>query len=80
MCSRRRCSLRCARIISLAAELKVPAMYQWSETAEEGGLITDGPSLLAAFRQVATLVVKVLQGARPSDLPVEQPTRFALSV
>jgi putative ABC transport system substrate-binding protein len=68
------------RIIGLATELGLPAMYQWPETAEEGGLIAYGPSLLGAFRQVAALVVKVLQGARPADLPVEQPTRFALYV
>jgi putative ABC transport system substrate-binding protein len=68
------------RIISLAAELGLPAMYQWPETAEEGGLIAYGPSLLGAFRQVTTLVVKVLQGAKPGDLPVEQPTRFSLVI
>jgi putative ABC transport system substrate-binding protein len=68
------------RIIGLAAELGLPAMYQWPETAEEGGLVAYGPSLLGAFRQVTTLVVKVLQGAKPADLPVEQPTRFALYV
>jgi putative ABC transport system substrate-binding protein len=68
------------RIIGLAAELGLPAIYQWPETAEEGGLIAYGPSLLGAFRQVTTLVVKVLQGAAPSDLPVEQPTRFALVI
>jgi putative ABC transport system substrate-binding protein len=68
------------RIINLAAELGLPAMYQWPETAEEGGLIAYGPTLLGAFRQVTTLVVKVLQGAKPSDIPVEQPTRFSLVV
>jgi putative ABC transport system substrate-binding protein len=68
------------RIISVAAELKLPAMYQWPETAEEGGLIAYGPSLRGAFRQVCTLVVRILQGAKPGDLPVEQPTRFALYV
>jgi putative ABC transport system substrate-binding protein len=68
------------RIISLVAELGLPAMYQWPETAEEGGLIAYGPSLLGAFRQVTALVVKVLQGAKPGDLPVEQPTRFSLVI
>ncbi len=68
------------RIINLAAELGLPAMYQWPETAEEGGLIAYGPTLLGAFRQVTTLVVKVLHGARPGDIPVEQPTRFSLVV
>jgi len=66
------------RIINLAAELGLPVMYQWPETAEEGGLIAYGPTLHGAFRQVATLVVKILQGRKPGDLPVEQPTRFAL--
>ncbi len=67
-------------IISLVAELGLPAMYQWPETAKEGGLIAYGPSLLGAFRQVTTLVVKVLRGAKPGDLPVEQPTRFSLVI
>ncbi len=68
------------RIINLAAELGLPSMYQWPESAEEGGLIAYGPTLLGAFRQVTTLVVKVLQGAKPGDIPVEQPTRFSLVV
>ena len=67
-------------IIGLAAELGLPAMYQWPETAEEGGLIAYGPSLRGAFRQVTTLVDKVLKGAKPSDIPVEQPTRFSLVI
>jgi putative ABC transport system substrate-binding protein len=66
------------RIIKLAAEQILPTIYQWPETAEEGGLIAYGPSLHGAFRQVTTLVVKILQGRRPGDIPVEQPTRFAL--
>lgn len=68
------------RIVGLAAELGLPAMYQWPETADDGGLIAYGPSLLGAFRQVTTLVVKILQGAKPGDIPVEQPTRFSLVV
>jgi putative ABC transport system substrate-binding protein len=56
----------------------MPAIYQWPETADEGGLVAYGPSLLGAFRQVTALVVKVLKGAKPGELPVEQPTRFAL--
>jgi putative tryptophan/tyrosine transport system substrate-binding protein len=66
------------RIIRLAAEQTLPTIYQWPETAEEGGLIAYGPSLHGAFRQVTTLVAKILQGRRPGDIPVEQPTRFAL--
>jgi putative ABC transport system substrate-binding protein len=68
------------KIINLAAELGLPSMYQWPESAEEGGLIAYGPTLLGAFRQVTTLVVKVLQGTKPGDIPVEQPTRFSLVV
>jgi putative tryptophan/tyrosine transport system substrate-binding protein len=67
-----------ARIVGLTRELRMPAIYQWPEIADEGGLMAYGPSLLGAFRQVTTLVVKVLRGANPGDLPVEQPTRFAL--
>jgi len=68
------------RIISLAAELGLPAMYQWPETADEGGLIAYGPSLRGAFRQVTTLVDKILKGAKPGGIPVEQPTRFSLVI
>ena len=67
-------------IISLAAEFRLPAIYQWKEHAEAGGLISYGPGLAAMFRQSATIVVKVLKGAKPSDLPVEQPTRFELAI
>ena len=66
------------RIVRLTRELRMPAIYQWPETADEGGLMAYGPSLLGAFRQVTALVVKNFKGANPSDLPVEQPTRFAL--
>jgi putative ABC transport system substrate-binding protein len=68
------------RIINHAAELGLPAMYQWPETAEEGGLIAYGPSLLAAFRQVTALVVKILRGTKPGEIPIEQPTRFSLVI
>ena len=68
------------RIINLAAEYSLPTIYQWPETADDGGLIAYGPSLLGAFRQVSILVAKVLQGARPGDIPVEQPTRFSLVI
>ena len=67
-----------ARIVGLTRELRMPAIYQWPEIADEGGLMAYGPSLLGAFRQVTTLVAKILKGAKPGELPVEQPTRFAL--
>jgi putative ABC transport system substrate-binding protein len=68
------------RIISLAAELVLPTIYQWPETADEGGLVAYGPSLRGAFRQVTVLVDKVLKGAKPGEIPVEQPTRFSFVI
>jgi putative tryptophan/tyrosine transport system substrate-binding protein len=67
-------------IIDSAAEFRLPAIYQWKEHAEAGGLMSYGPSLSAMFRQAATIVVKVLRGAKPSDLPVEQPTKLELVI
>jgi putative ABC transport system substrate-binding protein len=67
-------------IIGVAAKLGLPAMYQWPEIADEGGLIAYGPSLRGAFRQVTILVDKILKGQRPGDIPVEQPTRFSLVI
>ena len=67
-------------IIGLAAEYRLPAIYQWREQAEAGGLISYGPSLAAMWRQAAMIVARVLNGANPADLPVEQPTKFELVV
>ena len=67
-------------IIARASEVKIPAIYQWPETAEEGGLLAYGPSFIDIFRQRAGIVVKVLRGAKPSELPIEQPTKFKLVV
>ena len=67
-------------IIERAAELRLPAIYQWPETADEGGLLGYGPSFNEVFRQRARMVAKVLRGTTPSDLPIEQPTIFKLSI
>jgi len=67
-------------IIERAAELRLPAVYQWPETAEEGGLLGYGPRIVDVFRQRARMVAKLLNGAKPADLPVEQPTTFELVV
>ena len=67
-------------IIDLAAKHRLPAIYQWKEHAEAGGLVSYGPSLVGLWRQTAVIVVKVLRGAQPADLPVEQPTKFELMV
>ena len=66
--------------VERAAALRLPAIHQWPETAEEGSLIAYGPRFTKMFRQRARLVVKVLRGAKPADLPVEQPTNFELVI
>jgi putative ABC transport system substrate-binding protein len=67
-------------IIERAAELRLPAIYQWPETADEGGLLGYGPSIIEVFRQRARMVARVLRGAKPAELPIEQPTTFKLSI
>ncbi len=69
-----------ARIITSVARHKLPAIYEWPFMAEEGGLIGYGPEIDALFRQFVGLVVKILQGADVSALPVEQPTRIQLTI
>ena len=67
-------------IMERAAELRLPAVYQWPEMAEEGGLLGYGPRFVDVFRQRARMVAKILGGAKPADLPVEQPTSFELVI
>jgi putative ABC transport system substrate-binding protein len=68
-------------IFERATVLRLPGMYQWPEMAEEGGLVGYGPRIVQIFRELMTRqVVKVLRGARPADLPVEQPTKFELVI
>jgi putative ABC transport system substrate-binding protein len=59
-------------------QARLPAIYQWPEIAKEGGFLAYGPSQLLVFRHVASLADKILRGARPTDLPIEQPSRFDL--
>ena len=64
------------RIVALAATSRLPAMYNWKPYVEAGGLMAYGPSFTDMGRRSTTYVDKILKGAKPADLPVEQPTKF----
>lgn len=68
------------RVIRFASAARIPAIFNWQEAAAEGGLISFGPNIADNYRQAATYVDKILKGAKPGDLPIEQPTKFDLVV
>ena len=68
------------RLVELAARYRLPAMYEHDDFVRTGGLIAYGPSIPDLFRRAATYVDKILKGANPGDLPVEQPTKFDLVI
>jgi putative ABC transport system substrate-binding protein len=68
------------QIVALAAKHGMPAIYPEREYADDGGFLAYGPSIPEQFRRAASYVDKILKGAKPADLPVQQPTKFELVI
>jgi putative ABC transport system substrate-binding protein len=68
------------RIVTLALAAKLPAIYGGRDHVEAGGLMSYGPDLVDNYRRAAEFVDKILRGAKPADIPVEQPTKLLLFV
>ena len=68
------------RLVDLAAKNRLPTIFPYSDFVDAGGLMTYGPNLVDWSRRAATYVDKILKGAKPADLPFEQPTRFELVI
>jgi hypothetical protein len=67
-------------IVGLAAQHRLPSIFEGREFVEAGGLLAYGPNIAEMTRRSASLIVKIIKGANPGDLPIEQPTTFELSI
>jgi putative ABC transport system substrate-binding protein len=68
------------RIIELAAKHRLPAIYEWPEQVDDGGLMSYGTRIAWVSQHAAAHVDRIFKGAKPADLPVEQPTKFELVI
>lgn len=68
------------RIVDLAAKLRLPTIYQWREFTDIGGLMSYGTDLTAVYRRVPAYIDRIFKGAKPGDLPVEQPAKYEFVV
>jgi putative ABC transport system substrate-binding protein len=68
------------RLVDLAAKNRLPTVYPWREAVDAGSLMSYGVSIPDLYRRAATYVDKILKGAKPADLPVEQPIRFEMAI
>ena len=73
-------TLHSKRIVEAALKHRLPGMYPTRQFAEEGGLMAYGPLIGDLYRRAATYVDKILKGAKPAELPVEQPTKFEMVI
>ena len=68
------------QLIELAARYRLPAVYEFRNFVQDGGLMSYGPSINEMFGRTASYIDRILKGAKPSDLPIERPTTFELVI